>query len=81
MSADKESYKYVKVGMFGLPGIKFSKDLDDETLTEFIEWSKANNCGTCMGTTLWSFKSPAARDMFVLKFGEKLANLNFFLEN
>ena len=80
MSTEKENYKYVEVGMFGLPGIKFSRDLDDDTLAEFIEWSKKNKCGICMGPALWSFKSLAARDMFVLKFSETLKQLNFFLE-
>lgn len=78
--SDKESYKFVEVGMFRLPGIKFSAALSDELMAEFIDWSKKNNCGTCMGPALWSFKSAAARDMFVLRFSEQLANLNFFLE-
>lgn len=80
MSENKENYKFVEVGPFGLPGIKFSKDLSDSDLAEFIEWSKQNKCGLCMGANLWSFKSQAARDMFILKFSEKLASLNFFLE-
>jgi len=60
--------KNVKVGMFNLPGLSFPKDPTPEIVEEMIAWTKENHCGYCAGPSLWSFKSEAQRDWFILRW-------------
>ena len=63
--------EHVKVGMFNLPGIKFEKGLiPDELHAEMCEWAKENHCGYPANEWLWSFKSEAQRDWFVLRWSD-----------
>lgn len=61
--------EHVEVGMFKLPGLKFEKDqLPDELVGEMEAWADENHCGYKMNNWLWSFKSQAQRDWFVLRW-------------
>jgi hypothetical protein len=61
----------VQVGLFKLPGIRFEKGQIPEDLnTEMIIWAKENHCGTNMNEWLWSFKTEAQRDWFILRWSE-----------
>ena len=61
--------EHVKVGMFNLPGLKFEKgQLPDELVVEMEAWATENHCGYKMNNWLWSFKSQAQRDWFVLRW-------------
>jgi hypothetical protein len=63
--------KNVEVGMFRMPGISFSPlVIPEDTVTEMVKWAKENHCGTCMSPSLWSFRSPAQRDWFILRWSE-----------
>lgn len=67
-----QKYEYCEVGLFRLPGIVYDKDsLTTEEYESMVEWSKEHNCGTPMTDRLWSFKTEAHRDWFLLKWGEK----------
>jgi len=60
--------KKVQVGMFNLPGLAFPKDLELEIVEEMTAWAKENHCGFCAGPRLWSFKTAAQRDWFILRW-------------
>lgn len=61
--------EHVKVGMFNLPGLKFKKDqIPKELNDEMAHWAKTSHCGYCMNAWLWSFKTEAQRDWFVLRW-------------
>lgn len=61
--------EHVKVGMFNLPGIKFEKgQIPDELTAEMETWATENHCGFKMNNWLWSFKSEAQRDWFILRW-------------
>ena len=60
--------KQVKVGLFKLPGLAFPKDPSPEIVEEMMSWAKENHCGFCAGPRLWSFKSEAQRDWFILRW-------------
>lgn len=63
------SMEKCSVGMFNLPGLVFEKhEITPEIYEEMCEWSKENHCGTPMTETLWSFKSEAKRDWFILRW-------------
>lgn len=63
--------EHVKVGMFNLPGLRFQKDqIPEELRKEMEEWAEANHCGYLMNEWLWSFKSEAQRDWFVLRWSD-----------
>jgi hypothetical protein len=65
--------EHVKVGMFNLPGIKFAKgQIPDDLLLEMDAWAKENKCGYMMNEWLWSFKSEAQRDWFVLRWNDSI---------
>jgi hypothetical protein len=65
--------EHVKVGMFNLPGIKFTKgQIPEELLSEMYAWAKENKCGYMMNEWLWSFKSEAQRDWFVLRWNDSI---------
>lgn len=57
------------VGMFNLPGLIFDKEkITDELHKEMCNWSEENHCGTPMTEVLWSFRSEAKRDWFILRW-------------
>ena len=60
--------KHVKFGMFNLPGLTFPKDPAPEILEEMMLWCEDNHCGYCAGPRLWSFKTEAQRDWFILRW-------------
>jgi hypothetical protein len=61
--------EHVKVGMFNLPGLKFEKEqLSEELIADMEAWATENHCGYKMNNWLWSFKSEAQRDWFVLRW-------------
>ena len=60
--------KHVKVGMFNLPGLVFPKDPTPEIVEEMVGWATENHCGYCGGSRLWSFKTEAQRDWFILRW-------------
>ena len=60
--------KHVKVGMFNLPGLTFPKDPAPEIVEEMMLWCTDNHCGYCAGPRLWSFKTEAQRDWFILRW-------------
>lgn len=61
--------EHVKVGMFNLPGLRFEKDqIPEEIIVEMEVWADENHCGYKMNNWLWSFKSQAQRDWFVLRW-------------
>lgn len=65
--------KHCQVGMFKLPGIVFNKDeISPELDEEMKDWANANNCGSRMTDTLWSFKSEKKRTLFVLRWCEHM---------
>lgn len=65
--------EHIKVGMFNLPGIKFAKgQLPEDLLLEMDAWSKENKCGYMMNDWLWSFKTEAQRDWFVLRWNDSI---------
>jgi hypothetical protein len=65
--------EHVKVGMFNLPGLKFAKEqLSKELLTEMEQWAHQNHCGYRMNDWLWSFKSEAQRDWFILRWSDAI---------
>lgn len=61
--------EHVKVGMFNLPGLRFEKgQLTEELQLEMSAWAKENHCGMPMNEWLWSFKTEAQRDWFILRW-------------
>jgi hypothetical protein len=60
--------KHVNVGMFNLPGLNFPSDPAPEIVEEMLGWAKENKCGYCSGPRLWSFKTEAQRDWFILRW-------------
>jgi hypothetical protein len=65
--------EHVKVGMFNLPGLKFAKEqLSKELLEEMEQWAHQNHCGYRMNDWLWSFKSEAQRDWFILRWSDAI---------
>ena len=64
--------KQVKVGMFNLPGLTFPRDPSSEIVEEMVAWAKENNCGYCGGPRLWSFKTEAQRDWFILRWSDHI---------
>lgn len=60
--------KNVEVGMFKLPGLTFQPHLTEELVKEITAWCKENNCGTCMGPGLWSFRNEKQREWFILRW-------------
>ena len=61
--------EHVKVGMFNLPGLRFQKgQIPAELLEEMSTWAKENHCGYSMNEWLWSFKTEAQRDWFILRW-------------
>ena len=61
--------EHVKVGMFNLPGLKFEKgQIPAELYEEMSVWAKENHCGYAMNEWLWSFKTEAQRDWFILRW-------------
>lgn len=59
----------VKVGMFNLPGLRFAKgQLPPELVEEMAIWAAENHCGILMHDWLWSFKTEAQREWFILRW-------------
>lgn len=57
------------VGLFNLPGISFDKkEISDDLYEQMAKWSEENNCGTPLKTNLWSFRSEAKREWFILRW-------------
>lgn len=67
--ANKVTIKTCEVGLFRLPGVVFDKgDLTQAQANEILTWTKENQCGTYMNNELWSFKTTAQRDWFILRW-------------
>lgn len=60
-----------QVGLFKLPGIVLDKEeITEDIINEMDTWSKSEQgTGMRMTETLWSFKTEAQRDWFILKWG------------
>jgi hypothetical protein len=37
-----------------------------------IAWAEENHCGFCAGPRLWSFKTEAQRDWFILRWSDHI---------
>jgi hypothetical protein len=62
---------HCQVGLFKLPGLRFDKEeIPAELQEEMIAWAKENHCGMQMNEWLWSFKTEAQRDWFVLRWAD-----------
>lgn len=60
------------VGLFNLPGVVFDKaEMTDEMYEEISSWADENHCGTPMSKTLWSFRSEAKRDWFIIRWSSE----------
>ena len=61
-----------QVGMFKLPGVVLSKEeMTEEKLIEMDKWRQTEQgVGTRMTDLLWSFKTEAQRDWFILRWSE-----------
>ena len=61
-----------QVGMFKLPGIVLNKEeMTEEKLIEMDAWRQTEQgVGTRMTDLLWSFKTEAQRDRFILRWSE-----------
>ena len=61
-----------QVGMFKLPGIVLSKEeITEDKLLEMDEWLKSEQgVGMRMTEVLWSFKTEAQRDWFIMRWSE-----------
>jgi hypothetical protein len=59
-----------QVGMFKLPGVVLDKEeMTEEKLQEIDEWRLTEQgTGTRMTNLLWSFKTEAQRDWFILRW-------------
>lgn len=69
----KVTMENCEVGLFRLPGIKFEKgQLPAELIEEMEAWCTQNHCGTKMNDWLWSFKTKAQRDWFVLRWSDEI---------
>jgi len=67
--SNKISINKCEVGPFKLPGLAFEKgEIRDENLTEMKAWAIENRCGMNMTDVLWSFKTEAHRDWFILRW-------------
>ena len=68
--------KTCEVGLFRLPGIVFEKgQLSDEKIKEMDAWAAGpGGVGKRMTDVLWSFKSEAQRDWFILKWCDEIHN-------
>jgi hypothetical protein len=58
--------------MFNLPGLSFAEDPAPQLVDEMMAWAKENHCGFCSNPRLWSFRSEAQRDWFVLRWGDHI---------
>lgn len=68
--------KTCEVGLFRLPGIVLEHEEDevitDEQLNEIQAWSDSDQgTGKRMAAMLWSFKTEAQRDWFILRWSDK----------
>jgi hypothetical protein len=61
-----------QVGMFRLPGIVLTKEeVTEDKLSEMDAWRLTEQgTGTRMTDLLWSFKTEAQRDWFILRWSE-----------
>lgn len=61
------------VGLFRLPGVVLdSEEVTALLIEEMDAWAKSQQgTGTRMTEVLWSFKTEAQRDWFILKWGER----------
>ena len=68
--------KTCEVGLFRLPGILIEAEeeevISEEQLNEIDNWSKSEQgTGKRMTDKLWSFKTEAQRDWFILRWSSK----------
>ena len=65
--------EHVKVGMFNLPGLRFNKgQIPAELHAEMVAWAEEHHCGMPMSEWLWSFKTEAQRDWWILRWFEHI---------
>lgn len=66
--------KTCQVGLFRLPGVVFEKgQVSEEKMAEIEEWAKSpQGVGQKMTDVLWSFRTEAQRDWFILKWCDDL---------
>jgi hypothetical protein len=58
-----------EVGMFRLPGVKLDlEQFTEDQINEMRSWAKDNGAYTDPGNGLFSWKDPAKRDWFILKW-------------
>lgn len=68
--------KTCEVGLFRLPGILIEAEeeeiITEEQLNEIADWSSSEHgTGRRMADKLWSFKTEAQRDWFILRWSGK----------
>lgn len=67
----------VKVGMWNLPGLAFKRGQIPEALQKDMrKWSKENHCGMWMTEELWSFKTEAQRDWWILRWIDEIPRMD-----
>ena len=59
-----------EVGLFKLPGLILDKEeMTPEKIAELDEWMASEQAvGTCMTDVLWSFRTEAQREWFILRW-------------
>lgn len=67
----------VKVGVFKLPGLQLTQRnlISAEVIEEMKIWTTETKCGIHMSDELWSFKTNAQRDWFILRWADHLPEL------
>lgn len=69
--------KHVEVGMFRLPGLVFKKgQISPELLKEMKAWAAGEGVGMSMTENLWSFRKPAHRDWFVMRWIDSIPKMD-----
>jgi hypothetical protein len=66
--------KKCEVGLFRLPGILFDKNqLSPEKIDEMVQWAASpHGVGQRMTDVMWSFRTEAQRDWFILKWCDEI---------
>lgn len=65
--------KYVKTGIFELPGISFDKtEMSDELRDQMKSWAEETQCGMYLTDRLWSFMDEGERDWFLLRWSDAI---------
>lgn len=66
--------RLVQTGMFNLPGISFDRgEIEDDLLTEMVDWIEQSNCGIKMTDRLLSFRNEGHREFFLLRWSDRFS--------